>query len=95
MIWSRPIFSILGTDQSQDRNLQRPCNVKSPGENNLGSIASTGFGLTALCIGEKRGTCRAPRRKKRALDALNFLEEAAEPQGFFYHWADINTGERL
>ena len=30
------------------------CNVRQPNNNDLASIAATGFGLTALCIGEKR-----------------------------------------
>src|ERR1035437_7949459 len=31
------------------------CNVRAPDSNTVASIAATGFGLTALCIGEKRG----------------------------------------
>src|SRR5690242_603050 len=31
------------------------CNVRNPDKSELGSIAATGFGLTAICIGEKRG----------------------------------------
>jgi hypothetical protein len=31
------------------------CNVRGSDTGVLGSIAATGFGLTALCIGEKRG----------------------------------------
>src|SRR6202171_1036027 len=31
------------------------CNVRPPNTSELASIAATGFGLTALCIGEKRG----------------------------------------
>jgi hypothetical protein len=79
------------TGISRDR-----CNVKTPGENNLGSIASTGFGLTALCIGAKRGYVPHAEAQKRALDALLFLwKKLPNHRGFFYHWADINTGERL
>src|SRR5579862_2510531 len=31
------------------------CNVRAPDSSVLSSIAATGFGLTALCIGDKRG----------------------------------------
>src|SRR5246127_4565069 len=31
------------------------CNVRTLDKSDLGSIAATGFGLTALCIGVKRG----------------------------------------
>src|SRR5271154_1060116 len=30
------------------------CNVVNPDKSSLGSIAALGFGLTAICIGEKR-----------------------------------------
>src|SRR5262249_51996575 len=31
------------------------CNMRAPNDGIVASIAATGFGLTALCIGEKRG----------------------------------------
>jgi len=31
------------------------CDARNPVASEVGSIAATGFGLTALCIGEKRG----------------------------------------
>jgi hypothetical protein len=79
------------TGISRDR-----CNVKTMAKDDLGSIASTGFGLTALCIGAKRGFVSHAEAKKRALDALTFLWKGLpNHRGFFYHWANINTGERL
>ena len=72
------------------------CKIKAPNNNELGSIASTGFGLTALCIGAKRGYVSHAEARKRALDALLFLwKKLPNHRGFFYHWANINTGERL
>ncbi|MGB2706073.1 MAG: glucoamylase family protein [Candidatus Omnitrophota bacterium] len=66
------------------------------------SIASTGFGITALCVGAKRGWINkqeAMERTSLALDA--FLSEAPgeEPlvegkYGFFYHFLNIHTGKR-
>ena len=34
--------------------VQDRCHARNPVTSDLGSIAATGFGLTALCIGEKR-----------------------------------------
>ena len=61
----------------------------------VSSIAATGFGLTALCIGDSRGYLPTAHLKQRVLAALNFLVTAAPQQnGFFYHFMDINTGAR-
>jgi len=71
-------------------------NVRSPDKSDLGSIAATGFGLTALCIGSKRGWIPLKDARDRALTGLRFLwDKMPNHRGFFYHWADINTGERL
>ena len=71
-------------------------NVRNPDNNDLGSIASTGFGLTAICIGEKRGFISRAEAKERVLNTLRFhWRKLPNHRGFFYHWANINTGERL
>ncbi len=71
-------------------------NVRKPDNRVLGSIAATGFGLTALCIGHKRGFVSYADAKARATAAMRFLwRKLPNHRGFFYHWADINTGERL
>ncbi len=72
------------------------CNVRTPDKSDLGSIAATGFGLTALCIGEKRGFISRADAKERVLNTLRFhWKTLPNHRGFFYHWANINTGERL
>ncbi len=72
------------------------CNVRKPDKSDLGSIASTGFGLTALCIGDKRGYIPHAEARGRALNTLRFLwKKMPDHRGFFYHWANVNTGERL
>ena len=72
------------------------CNVRNPDNNDLGSIAATGFGLTALCIGEKRGFVSYADAKERVLTTLRyFWKKLPNHRGFYYHWANINTGERL
>ena len=71
------------------------CNVRKADKSDLGSIASTGFGLTALCIGAKRGYVTHAEARGRALNTLRFLrKKMPNHRGFFYHWANVNTGER-
>ncbi|HEY2457265.1 MAG TPA: glucoamylase family protein [Candidatus Acidoferrum sp.] len=72
------------------------CNAIKPSGNDLGSIAAVGFGLTALCIGDQRGWVSHNEAKTRALNTMRFLwKKMPNHRGFFYHWANINTGERL
>ena len=62
----------------------------------VASIAATGFGLTALCIAQKRGFISLNEARDRALLTLRFLwKKMPTHRGFFYHFADINTGERV
>jgi hypothetical protein len=60
------------------------------------SIAATGFGLTALCIADKRGYFTTARIKKQVLTTLQFhLNEMPHEHGFFYHFNDVKTGKPL
>ncbi len=62
----------------------------------VASIAATGFGLTALCIGHKRGYVPLSSVGARVLATLEFLSKKMPThRGFFYHWANISTGERI
>lgn len=60
----------------------------------VSSIAATGFGLTALCIGHYRGYGDAGQIETRVLNTLTFLLNQTNVNGFFYHFVDMNTGER-
>ena len=72
------------------------CNVHTDDGGIVGSIAATGFGLTALCIGEKRGFISHSAAQERVLAAFESLwAKLPNHRGFFYHWANINTGERV
>ena len=72
------------------------CNVRGPDNSLVASIAATGFGLTALCIGHKRGYIKRAEARKRAAATLQFLwKKLACHRGFFFHFANLNTGERL
>ena len=62
----------------------------------VASIAATGFGLTALCIGDQRGFAPTDDIRDRVLLVLRFLwKKMPTHRGFFYHFADLNTGDRI
>lgn len=71
-------------------------NVRSRDHSTLGSIAATGFGLTAICIGEKRGFVSYSEARDRVATTLRSLANwQPNHRGFFYHWVNINTGDRV
>src|SRR5581483_1075905 len=61
------------------------CNVRAADNSIVGSIASTGFGLTALCIGEKRGYVSMTEARRRVLKTQRFLwQSMPNHRGFFF-----------
>lgn len=76
--------------------IQDRCDLRGGQPGVVASTAATGFGLTALCIGEKRGFITRSAALERLFAALNFLwKKLPNHRGFFYHFANINTGERV
>jgi hypothetical protein len=72
------------------------CNVRATDKTVVASVAATGFGLTALCIGHKRGYLSLADAHRRVITALHFLREKMPThRGFFYHFASLKTGERI
>jgi len=62
----------------------------------MASIAATGFGLTALCIGHRRGYGDAAQIQTRVTNTLTFLlSQLTNVNGFFYHFIDMNSGARV
>ena len=62
---------------------------------NVGSIAATGFGLTALCVASERRWVDSSSAIERTRSTLRFFADRAFHQrGWFYHWLDTKTGER-
>ncbi len=68
------------------------------------SVAAVGFGLTAYPVGVERGWVTREAARERTLTTLRFLYRApssADPRnvtgyrGFFYHFLDMQTGERF
>jgi hypothetical protein len=60
------------------------------------SIAATGFGLTALCIGHERSYRSRSEIERRVKQTLRFLaHEVPNENGFFYHFMEPATGARF
>ena len=67
----------------------------SPESRRIASIAATGFGLTALCIGAEHGWITREQARTRMLAALRVLSTRLKREhGWFYHFIDAQTGER-
>jgi hypothetical protein len=59
----------------------------------MASIAGTGFGLSALCIAEKRGYQPRTQVIAQIRRTLHYhLEQMPGEHGFFYHFNDVDTG---
>jgi hypothetical protein len=73
------------------------CNVRVGQDNGIvASIAATGFGLTAICIADEENFIPRDQAVERVTTTLRSLwKKLPNHRGFFYHWANINTGERI
>jgi hypothetical protein len=91
------IFLFFLEQQNQKTGMvQDRCDLRGNTPGLVASIAATGFGLTALCIGEKRGLITRTAALERLFTTLNFLwKKLPQHRGFFHHFANINTGERI
>jgi hypothetical protein len=80
-----------GTGQVKDRALASGNDTRT-----MSSIAATGFGLAALCIGDSRGYRSSADIKERVRTTLRFItKQLPHEHGFFYHFVDMNTGARV
>jgi hypothetical protein len=78
------------TGQVKDRALANGNDARS-----MSSIAATGFGLTSLCIGDRRGFGKKEHILSRARNTLRFLaKRMPHEHGFFYHFIHMETGHR-
>ncbi len=77
-----------------DRADQGGGRAKGPSRN-IASLAATGFGLTAICIGADRGWIPRDQAAARVRTTLQFFATRAfHEHGWFYHWMDVSNGER-
>jgi hypothetical protein len=61
----------------------------------IASIAAVGFGLTALCIAAERHWVKPQEARERVRLTLRFFaDRATHEHGWFYHFVDMETGER-
>jgi len=78
------------TGQTKDRALAVGSDTRT-----MSSIAATGFGLTTLCIGDRRGYRSPSEIRERVRSTLRFLaNDLPHVHGFFYHFIHIETGAR-
>jgi|SRR5580704_3504318 hypothetical protein len=79
------------TGQVKDRSL-----ANGNDSRRISSIAATGFGLTSLCIASQRKFRNPIEIQERARKVLRYLwKELPHEHGFYYHFIDMETGERL
>ena len=73
------------------------CNVQvAEDQGVVASIAATGFGLSGICFAENLGFILRDQAIERVATTLNSLwKKLPNHRGFFYHWANINTGDRI
>src|SRR5580698_5754407 len=90
-------FQYFWDQASPETGLVRDrANVTTKETSVVASIAATGFGLTALCIAQKRQFLAFEDARDRVLATLRFLWKTMPThRGFFYHFANMNTGERV
>ena len=77
------------TGQVKDRALARGGDTRR-----ISSIAATGFGLTALCIADRREYRESSEIADRVRKTLQFIADMPHEHGFFYHFIDMETGQR-
>lgn len=65
-----------------------------PGSPGIASIASVGFGLTAYVVGVEKAYITFDEGFERANGTMDTLLNMARTEGFYYHFVDMETGER-
>ncbi|CAG7662612.1 unnamed protein product, partial [Allacma fusca] len=79
------------TGQIKDRAFTHGINDTRP----IASIASTGFGLSALAIAHEREYRNRSEILERVRTTLRFIWNGLPHEhGFYYHFVDMDTGER-
>src|SRR5215813_2875623 len=77
------------TGQAKDR-----ARAEGKDSHTMSSIAATGFGLSSLCIGDRRGYRKSSEIVERVKRTLRFLIDGTpNVRGFFYHFIHMETGK--
>ena len=93
----RAAFQFFWNEASSSTGLIKDRALVNGGDNRpMASVASTGFGLTGLCIAAQRGYAPRAEIKTRVRTTLEFLlnSKPLTVNGFFYHFIDMNSGAR-
>ena len=65
-------------------------------QTDVASIASVGFALSGIVVADDRGWITSDDAYERVLTTLRFLhDDMPHVRGFYYHFVDIHTGERV
>lgn len=69
------------------------CYAFGPDQRRVASIASVGFGLSAICVADKRGWISREAAYERVLTTLKFFKISAQKyNGFYFHYYEMDTG---
>lgn len=80
-----------GTGLVKDRD-----KASGPTDFRVGSIAATGFGLSAWCLAEERGWVSRTDARDYVETTLRFIaQELPHERGFYFHFIDWATGQRV
>jgi len=83
-----------GNGQVLDRAYANNTDGKLSTRRPLSSIAATGFGLSTLCIADRRGYLAHNDILERVRNTLDFhLNKLPHNHGFFSHFNDVHTGK--
>lgn len=66
-----------------------------PGSEGVASMAAVGFGLTAYAIGVEKGYITQQEGFDRANGTMDTLLAMDREEGFYFHFVDMETGERV
>jgi hypothetical protein len=66
-----------------------------PGSAGVASMAAVGFGLTAYAIGVEKGYITHEEGLERANGTMDTLLAMDREEGFYYHFVDMASGERV
>jgi hypothetical protein len=92
----RAAFEFFWTEANSETGLVLDrASAAGGGGCDFSSIAATGFGLTALCIGHDREYRQRRQIEERVAQTLDFFSRhAPNEHGFYYHFLDPQTGKR-
>jgi hypothetical protein len=89
-------YFIEGAHPESGQVLDRRRHSDSRETRRVASIAATGFGLTALCIADSRRWRPREALEEQVVRTLRHLRQSMpHDHGFFYHFHDWRTSERL